>query len=84
MLRRRLTGSGLPLRSLRGVLWWSAGALARGYAGTTRSFGVSDGGIDWVSRGPHARHLSPAVVERVEALRGRVSRGELAVPGAPQ
>jgi len=60
------------------------GRFAHGYAGTTRSFGVSDGGIDWVSRGPHARHLSPAVVERVEALRGRVSRGELTVPGAPQ
>ena len=58
--------------------------FANGYAGTTRTFGVSDGGIDWVSRGPHARHLRPEVVARVEALRARVASGEITVPGAPQ
>jgi basic membrane protein A len=54
------------------------GRFTRGPGGV-RVFGVADRGIDWVSRGPHARHLTPAVVDRVEALRARIASGELRV-----
>lgn len=52
----------------------AAGRFVRGANGI-RVFGVADHGIDWVSRGPHARHLRPAVVERVEALRSEIASG---------
>ncbi len=56
----------------------AAGRFRRGPGGV-RVFGVADGGIDWVSRGPHARHLSPAVVARVDALRAGIASGALRV-----
>ena len=54
------------------------GRFVRGADGT-RVFGVADGGIDYVARGPHAVHLAPAVRDRVDALRSRIARGELHV-----
>jgi basic membrane protein A len=51
------------------------GASAR--RGGVRVFGLADGGIDWVHQGPHAALLPPSLVARVEALRGRLIRGEL-------
>lgn len=54
------------------------GRFERGEAGV-RSFGVRDGGLDWVHAGPHARHLRPDTIARVEALRQRIARGELRV-----
>jgi basic membrane protein A len=39
-------------------------------------FGVASGGVDWVSRGPHAVHLDPSVIERVEALRAQLASGQ--------
>jgi basic membrane protein A len=48
-----------------------------------RSFGVREGGVDWVHEGPHAAGLRPATVEAVERLRGRVASGELRVSSAP-
>lgn len=54
------------------------GRFLRGPDGM-RAFGVADGGIDFVRSGPHARHLRPDVLERVEALRARIARGELSV-----
>ncbi|MBL8679618.1 MAG: BMP family ABC transporter substrate-binding protein [Myxococcales bacterium] len=56
----------------------AGGSFPRGPGGM-RVFSVRDGGIDWVSRGPHARHLSPAVVDRVEALRRQIAEGALFV-----
>lgn len=56
----------------------AAGRFTRGPNGI-RVFGVADRGIDWVSRGPHARHLQPAVVERVDALRAQIAAGSLRV-----
>ena len=57
----------------------AAGRYDRGDGGI-RSFGLRDGGIDYVHTGPHARHLDPAHVARVEALRGDVIAGRAAVP----
>lgn len=54
------------------------GRFPRGPDGM-RVFGVREGGIDFVSRGPHAVHLRPEVRARVEALRDRIARGELSV-----
>ncbi len=45
-----------------------------------RSFGLAEAGVDWVHAGPHARHLAPATVDRVEALRGEVVAGRVRVP----
>lgn len=44
-----------------------------------RVFGLADHGIDWVSTGPHARHLRPEVITRVNVLRQRIADGELRV-----
>jgi basic membrane protein A len=55
------------------------GRFDRGATGI-RSFGVADGGIDFVRAGPHARHLAPAHVARVEALRVDLVAGRVAVP----
>ncbi len=57
----------------------SVGRLDPGIGGL-RVFGLADGGIDYVHTGPHAARLSPELVARVEELRGRIVRGELAVP----
>lgn len=56
----------------------SRGVFDRGGAGL-RSFGLSEGGIDWVHTGPHAVGLSVETVQRVEALRGEVSSGQVRV-----
>jgi basic membrane protein A len=48
-----------------------------------RSFGVREGGVDWVHEGPHAAGLQPSTVAAVEVLRGRVASGELRVPSRP-
>ena len=53
----------------------------RGVAGL-RSFGLAEGGVDWVHAGPHARQLAPATVARVEALRAAVVSGQVRVPRA--
>jgi basic membrane protein A len=53
------------------------GSTAR--RGGVRVFGLADGGIDWVHTGPHAALLPAPLVARVEALRGRLVRGELRV-----
>jgi basic membrane protein A len=53
----------------------AAGRFVRGDNGI-RAFAVADRGIDWVSRGAHARHLRPAVIERVEALRREIASGQ--------
>ncbi len=55
------------------------GRFDRG-AGGMRSFGVVDGGIDYVREGPHARMLDRAHVARVEALRAAITRGDVTVP----
>ncbi len=55
-----------------------AGRFVRGPDGT-RVFGVADGGIDFVRTGPHAVHLTRDVLDRVEALRARIARGDLTV-----
>jgi basic membrane protein A len=54
------------------------GRFVRGTDGM-RVFGVADGGIDYVSSGPHAVHLDANVRARVNALRDRIARGELDV-----
>jgi basic membrane protein A len=45
-----------------------------------RVFGVKDGAIDYVHEGPHAVHLSPEVVARVEELRSDIASGAVRVP----
>lgn len=56
------------------------GRYERGSSGL-RTFGLREGGIDWVHEGPHARALRPEVVARVEALRGQIVSGAVSVPG---
>jgi len=56
------------------------GRYVRGPRGL-RTFGLREGGIDWVHEGPHARGLRPEVVARVEALRGQIVAGAISVPG---
>ena len=48
--------------------------------GGIRAYGLADGGVDWVHAGESAKHLSPAVIEQVEALRKRVASGDIKVP----
>ncbi len=52
------------------------GRFDRGTDGM-RVFSLADHGIDWVSSGPHARHLRPEVVTRVESLRQQIADGTL-------
>ncbi len=59
----------------------SLGRIDRGDHGI-RSFGLVDGGVDYVRTGPHAASLDPAHIARVEALRGEVVAGRVRVPGA--
>jgi basic membrane protein A len=56
--------------------------VARGEfaGGRVRSFGLAEGGVDWVHEGPHAAGLAPATVARVEALRADVVAGRVRVP----
>jgi len=54
--------------------------LAHRFHGGMRALGLADHGVDWVHEGPHAAGLPPAVVARVEELRARVARGDVAVP----
>lgn len=57
----------------------SRGVFDRGAAGL-RSFGLREGGVDWVHTGPHAARLSPATVRRVEALRRDIVEGRVTAP----
>lgn len=54
--------------------------LEHRFRGGIQTFGLREHGIDWVHEGPHARAIPRAVVERVQALGGRIARGELSVP----
>jgi basic membrane lipoprotein Med (substrate-binding protein (PBP1-ABC) superfamily) len=45
-----------------------------------RALGLADHGVDGVHEGEHASGLPKDVVARVEALRERVARGDIAVP----
>lgn len=56
------------------------GQYERGPRGL-RTFGLAEGGVDWVHEGPHARGLRPEVIQRVEALRRQIVSGAVAVPG---
>jgi basic membrane protein A len=42
--------------------------------------GLAEGGLDWVHEGAHAALVSPAVRDRVEALRAAVVHGQVDVP----
>ncbi len=55
-------------------------AVERRFSGGLRSFGLAEGGVDWVHEGPHAAALSSELVARVEALRSDVARGAVRVP----
>ncbi len=57
----------------------AAGRFDRGDGGM-RSFGVVDGGIDYVRVGPHAALLSPAHVAQVESIRVAMVEGRVSVP----
>lgn len=50
------------------------------FRGGLTSFGLREDGVDWVHAGPHADRIPPAVVARVEALRRRITSGEIQVP----
>jgi basic membrane protein A len=50
------------------------------FEGGMHVFGVRDGAIDYVRDGPHAALLPPAVVARVEQLRGEIASGRVVVP----
>lgn len=45
--------------------------------------GLAEQGVSWVHEGPHAKHLSPEAVGRVEELSARIQRGEIVVPITP-
>jgi basic membrane protein A len=46
-----------------------------------RTFGLAEGGVDWVHEGPARRGACPAdVVAKVEALRADVISGKIKVP----
>jgi len=61
--------------TIRGI---ARGQFDRGRAGI-RVLGVSDGAIDYVRSGLHARHLSPEVLQRVNSLRNDIATGRLEV-----
>ena len=50
------------------------------FHGGMRVLGLADHGVDWVHEGEHASGLPKDVIEKVEALRERVARGEITVP----
>lgn len=56
------------------------GRYVRGARGL-RTFGLAEGGVDWVHEGPHARGLRSETIARVEALRGQIVSGAVVVPG---
>lgn len=55
------------------------GRFERGDGGV-RSFGLADGGVDFVKAGPHAARLRPEHLARVEELRQGVIAGTVSVP----
>lgn len=55
------------------------GRYVRGPRGL-RTFGLVEGGIDWVHTGTHASGLRPEVIGRVESLRLEIVRGVVRVP----
>lgn len=59
-------------------------SVAKGdFAGGVRVFGLKEDGVDYVHEGEHGRFISEATKARVEALRGRIVRGELHVSEGP-
>jgi basic membrane protein A len=54
--------------------------LAGKFEGGMQVFGLKESGVDWVHEGAHAQKLPPAVIARVEQLRGEIARGERSVP----
>ena len=56
------------------------GAKDGTFKGGIAALGVSEGAIDYVHEGPHAQALPSDVVARVEALKARVARREIAIP----
>jgi basic membrane protein A and related proteins len=56
-------------------------ALGEGeFAGGMVSFGVAEQGVGYVSEGPHAAGLPPAVRQRVDALAVEIAAGRIDVP----
>ncbi|WP_437277348.1 BMP family ABC transporter substrate-binding protein [Sorangium sp. So ce375] len=56
-------------------------ALVEGrFEGGVSSFGLAEGGVGYVSEGPHAAGIPDATKARVSALSARIARGELVVP----
>ncbi|WP_437325465.1 BMP family lipoprotein [Sorangium sp. So ce381] len=56
-------------------------ALVEGrFEGGLSSFGLAEGGVGYVSEGPHAAGIPGATKARVSALSARIARGELVVP----
>ncbi|KYF97626.1 hypothetical protein BE20_37990 [Sorangium cellulosum] len=59
-------------------------ALVEGrFEGGIASFGLAEGGVGYVSEGPHAAGIPAAARARAAALAARIARGELEVPPAP-
>jgi basic membrane protein A and related proteins len=56
------------------------GRFDRGPGGL-RTFGLAEGGIDWVHEGPHAEGLRADTIARVESLRRQIASGAITVPG---
>jgi len=50
------------------------------FHGGLRELGLAEHGVDWVHEGDHASGLPKDVIDRVEALRASVARGEIHVP----
>jgi basic membrane protein A and related proteins len=58
-------------------------ALVEGrFEGGISSFGLAEGGVGYVSEGPHAAGIPDATKARVSALSARIARGELVVPSS--
>jgi len=49
------------------------------FSGGLRTFGLEEQGIGYVGTGPHAKHLPPDVIERVEAIRTDIIEGRISV-----
>jgi basic membrane protein A len=50
------------------------------FAGGLRTFGVAEGGVSYVSQGPHAAGIPKAVKQRVAKLQQALARDEIDVP----
>lgn len=58
-------------------------AVDGSFRGGIRVFGLSDEGVDWVHDGPHGAGLSKTTIEKVEAIRARIVKGEITAPTKP-